>query len=169
MPVAETFALIKGSLSLIPPTISIIEKLRDDNSKEVSMTRLVNTFSDDTLDAVKELHKNIDQIEKSLTSIGFDLEKSIRENDEDTRWSLEKQFVVNSSSRKISKIQENLRASVNDIGKVLMCRGEFEKMKDFEDFVNAVNADLDNIHSRPIGEILGIYRSWLINYQKKLS
>lgn len=168
MAAAETFALIKGSLSLIPPTIKIVKELQEDD-KDPSMTCLVNTFAEDTLDAVKDLHKSIDQMERSIIAVGFDPKKTVRENDKAAGWNLEKNFVISSASRKIGKIQDNLRSSVSDVGKVLMCKGKFEKLKDFEDFVASVNRDLDGIGDRPIGEILGIYRQWLTKYQKELA
>ncbi len=168
MAIAETFAALKGSMSLIPPTIDVIKKLKK-TVKSPTLTRVVDTFANDTIESTDKLQTSIDEIEGVLKSEGFDLGKRLDQNQETLRlWNLEKQYFLNRSTKKIKAIQKNLRTSVEDVGRILMCQGKFESMEDYDMFVRGVTKDLNGIEDRPIKEILDTYRKWLEDYKEKL-
>ena len=61
MPISEIFAILKGSISLIPPTIKVVEKLRE-KDESPTLTRVVDTFANDTIEAVDKLQISIDDM-----------------------------------------------------------------------------------------------------------
>ena len=168
MPIAEAFAVLEGSIALIPPTIDVVKKLKKTN-KSPSLTRVVDTFSNDTIEASVSLQISIDEIENILRDLDFDLTKRINENHEALRfWDLEKSYFLNRVVKKIRAIQSNLRSSVEDVGRILMCRGKFESMEGFDFFVRAVSRELNSIEDRPIRDILDTYRRWLEEFKTQL-
>jgi hypothetical protein len=83
-------------------------------------------------------------------------------------WDLEKSYFLNRVVKKICAIQSNLRSSVEDVGRILMGRGKFESMEEFDVFVRTVTRELNSFGDRPIREILDTYRRWLEEYIAQL-
>ena len=168
MALIEILAALKGSIALVPPTIKVIEKLKK-KEKSPTFTRVVDSFANDTMEATVKLQTTIDEVESTLNKLDFDLSKRIDENQDILKiWNLEKQYYLNRETHKIRAIQKNLRSSINDIGRILMCQGEFENMEDYDEFVNSVNKDINGIEQRPINEILSTYRNWLQEFMNRL-
>lgn len=61
-------------MTLIPPTIDVVQKLKK-TTKSPTLTRVVDTFANDTIEATDKLQSAIDEIESILKNSDFDLKK----------------------------------------------------------------------------------------------
>jgi hypothetical protein len=155
-------------MTLIPPTIDVVQKLKK-TTKSPTLTRVVDTFANDTIEATDKLQSAIDEIESILKNSDFDLKKRLDQNQETLKiWNLEKNFFLSRATKKVQAIQKNLRSSVEDVGRILMCQGKFESMEDFDVFVRGITKDLNSIEEKPIQDILDTYRRWLEDYKERL-
>ncbi|OQP67851.1 hypothetical protein [Niastella populi] len=159
---------LKEVLEFIPTVINVIKNIKKTESSS-TLTKVVDTLACDTQDAAVNLQKSIDEIEYILKDSKFDLSKTLYENEDALKfWDLTKNYYLNRATKKIRGIREDLRSSVEDVGRILLCQGKFESMEKFNDFVRIITRDLDTIDDKPIGYILSIYRQKLEESLKML-
>lgn len=167
MAVFEIFSILNGGISLVPAVADVVNKLNE--TSPPTLKRVIDTVANDTSDAVEKLQISIDRIESMLHGMDIDMSKKMSEPQKAlSDWDLINNFYLNRAKNKISKIQKELRSSIEEVGRILMCRGEFKSMEDFDNLVRKATNELNKIEEKSIYEVLAYYRELLLEYQSRL-
>lgn len=168
MGIAEIFIILKGSISLVPGIFSVIEKIKN-SGNEPDLINLIDTFKNDTIQSSEGIRIKMNEIRRILSDNNFDLTKRIGEHQEAySRLNLLKNFTLSRATKKLREIQDNLTASVEEIGRVLMCKGQFNDMDEFDQFVRMLTRDLNSIEEKPIKDVFDAYEKILSELEGKL-
>lgn len=168
MGIAEIFIILKGSISLVPGIISVIEKIKN-SGEDPDLINIIDTFKNDTIKSSEGIRTKINEIRRILSDNKFDLTKRIGERQEAfSRLNLLKNFALSSATKKLRQIQDNLTASIDEIGRILMCKGQFNNMDEFDQFVRMLTRDLNGIEEKSIKDVFDAYEKILSELEGKL-